>query len=727
MFIKDYSDFRKVFFDAFRENILPVLRVVVFLLYPYFLFSQTDTAREYESSMPEAEQVVEDIVSSTEVEEQVDFSFLTDVLEEYLRKPLNLNTASRAQLQLLPGMTDLHISQLFGYMEKFGALTSIFELQAVPGLRIEEIRPWLPFITVKEVGEKDIRKDSHHPAGPAPKDILRGLSYEFTHRITFVMEPQKGYFSEDTQSRPYEGSPMRHYSRFRARYGRNVSMAMVGEKDPGETFSWRPEKRLYGYDFLSGHLSIGNFGNLKRLLIGDYNLAVGQGLVLSRGVGFGKGAEVISNVKMPGKGVLPYSSVNENQFMRGAAATVAWKHIHLTGFYSRVGQDAVIQSDDTLAADELQVSSLRTSGLHRTEAEIAGKRALKETGYGGRLEYKSRTLTVGTTFYSQEFAGEINRRINEYNQFDFRGNHNFLYSVDIDRVYQNFNFFGEIARSRSGGMAGVVGLMSSLAPTVDVSVVARRFAKDFHSNKGYAFAERPTAIQNETGIYLGIQIMPHTRWKLCAYMDQFYFPWNRFGVDYPSRGWEFLAQLEYKPNRKTQAYIRFRSDNKEINASQYPEGQQVTYIVPTNKTQLRLHFQTGINRDITYRTRMEFAWFRQEGEAGSNGMMLYQDLIWKLGYKWKLTGRYALFDAPDYRARIYAYENDILGFFSIPPYYQIGSRYYLMANWKPVRRMDFWLRISQTRLYKADTFGSGLEQINGPSRTDVRLQVRVKI
>ena len=487
-----------------------------------------------------------------------------------------------------------------------------------------------------------------------------------------------------------------------------------------------PENRQYGYDFLSGHIAISNYGNLKNLVIGDYNLQVGQGMILSRGLGFGKGVEVISNLKMPNKGILPYSSVNENQLMRGAAATVALGDFYFTGFFSRISLDGSGILRDTLTDENIFATSIRTSGLHRTLLEQLFRRNLTETAYGGRVEYKARTLTIGATGYIQQYDFPVERPVNDYNQFDFRGDRNELIGVDFDWVFQNFNFFGEFGRSRSGGTGSILGMMSSLSPTVDVSILARRFTRDFHTSKGYVFAERPTAIQNESGIYLGLKIAPNPRWTFSSYFDQFYFPWNRFRASFPSRGWEFLSQLEFKPKRGTQVYLRFRSDNKEINADLFEPGQQVEYLIPTNKTQLRLHFQTKVHRDIQYKTRVEFAWYTQGEEEKHKGFLFYQDLVWKFDFKYKLTGRYAIFDAPDYNARIYAYENDVLGFFSIPPYYRTGSRFYLIFNWKPTRKLEFWVRAAQTHLFKEESFGSGLEQIIGPRRTEIKLQGRIK-
>ena len=177
----------------------------------------------------------------------------------------------------------------------------------------------------------------------------------------------------------------------------------------------------------------------------------------------------------------------------------------------------------------------------------------------------------------------------------------------------------------------------------------------------------------------------------------------------------------------------------------FPAGQQVTYLTASQKQQWRLHFETRITRDIMYRTRMEFSWFQQDRQR-ERGFLLYQDLSWKLGYKWKLTGRYAIFDVSSFDARIFAYENDVLGFFSIPPYYNTGNRYYLMLNFKPTRQLQFWVRISQTRLREIgeiqrppfidaappdESFviyaqGSGLNEVYSPTRTDLKLQVMWK-
>ncbi|MFK7923613.1 MAG: ComEA family DNA-binding protein [Bacteroidia bacterium] len=709
---------------------------------PSTAWSQNDTL----PSIPVDESIdqsIEDLILNTESDAQVDYSDLTDYLESLLLEPLNINQATYEQLLQLPGMNAIQANRLLAHVRKFGKLTTIYELQAITGYSPTFIRQFLPYVVVRDSQAKDINPNVKHPKGPSWEQIKGGLEGELLQRMAWVNETARGYTDPDTSFRDrlnesgnvigqdtllssrYAGDAIRHYSRLRIKYGKNVSIGMVGEKDPGEIFAWRPESRLYGYDYLSAHLAIAGFGRLKSLVVGDYTLQVGQGMILSRGLGFGKGAQVINSIKMPNQGIRPYRSVNENQYLRGAAATYAIEDIYITAFASKQYVDASVSERDTLDDEVLLAGGLQTSGLHRTPSELSNRKAVQEQLYGGRLEYRTPTLTIGTTHYYQQFSSSLSRPLNDYNQFDFRGDRNYLNGLDFDWVWQNFNLFGEFARSRSGGTGASVGLMGSIAPTVDISILARRYDIDFHSNKGYVFAERPTALQNESGIYIGLRYAPNPKWTLNTYFDQFYFPWNKFRASYPSRGWEFMAQLEYKPKRGTLIYARYRVDNKQINADNISEGPQLDYLVWGQRQQFRINFQTAVERQLNLRTRFEVSRYTQEGNV-SRGLLFYQDLSWKIGFKYKITARYALFDTDDFDSRIYAYENDILGFFSIPPYYRTGNRYYLIFNWKPTRKIEFWGRVAQSRFQDEQTVGSGLQAVNGPNQTEFKLQVRLK-
>lgn len=675
--------------------------------------------------------IIEDSMSDLESDDQTDWTPFTDRLEDLLKHPLNLNSATLEELLALPGLNSITAKGLIDYIFEFGALSSIYELQAVPGFDLATFQKIKPYVTVGDARAKDISPGVVHPQGPSLKEILKESSHEWLNRTVFTVEEQKGYTPADTSSTGrvssrYLGSKYRLYSRYRWRFARNFSVALTAEKDPGEKFEWAPKQNTYGFDYLSGHFFLRDFGRLKRLVVGDYTLQTGQGLALSSGLGFGKGAAVINSLKRRDFGIRPYASVNENQFMRGAAATYAIKNLYFTGFFSRTGLDANISARDTLTDEIELVSTLQTSGFHRTTSELEDKDAIKETMYGGRLQYKSRWLNVGATHFFQDFGADLQPSAAPYQRFNFSGQQNFLTSVDADLTYKNFNFFGEFARSKSGGTGLTAGMLSSLSPTVSLSLLYRRFERDFHSNRAFVFAERPTTARNETGIYAGLEVTPNPKWVFSSYFDQFWFPWQNFTAAFPSQGYEYMAQLMYKPKRSTAAYIRYRSDNKETNATEFEDGQQVEYIIPTRKQYLRFQFDHKLDRNVKIRTRAEHSWWKRGDEEQTTGFLIFQDLTYKIGYKLKLTGRYAIFNVEDYDARIYAYENDVLGFFSIPAYYRQGSRYYLIVNYKPTRNLEFWLRYARSKFPNENTLGSGLNEIQGSTQSEIKLQFRLK-
>ncbi|MEJ7586251.1 MAG: hypothetical protein WKI04_01690 [Ferruginibacter sp.] len=70
----------------------------------------------------------------------------------------------------------------------------------------------------------------------------------------------------------------------------------------------------------------------------------------------------------------------------------------------------------------------------------------------------------------------------------------------------------------------------------------------------------------------------------------------------------------------------------------------------------------------------------------------------------------------------YAYENDVLYSFSIPVFYEKGYRYYVNVNYDLTKKLSVWLRCAQT-IYKVQTeIGSGLDEIAGNKKTEVKLQ-----
>ncbi len=107
--------------------------------------------------------------------------------------------------------------------------------------------------------------------------------------------------------------------------------------------------------------------------------------------------------------------------------------------------------------------------------------------------------------------------------------------------------------------------------------------------------------------------------------------------------------------------------------------------------------------------------------------MIYQDIIYKpKNIPFSATMRYALFDTDDYDSRIYAFENDLLYEFSIPAFSNRGFRTYANLRYRVNRYLTAEFRVSKTYFNNRETVGSGLQEIDGNQRTDVKAQLRFK-
>ena len=258
-----------------------------------------------------------------------------------------------------------------------------------------------------------------------------------------------------------------------------------------------------------------------------------------------------------------------------------------------------------------------------------------------------------------------------------------------------------------------------------MAMVLRRFDPDYHAFYGNAFGEF-TRNANEHGIYWGIKAKLNKRWTLAAYYDRFSSPWLAFQADSPREGYEYLARLTYKPSRKVSMYAQIRDENKERNQSD--NITKTDYLVNTLRSNYIINLDFAPEKWIKFKSRVQGGSFNQQSPGSSPaslGYALIQDV--NLAYKkFELSTRFALFDTDDFDSRQYAYERDVLYSFSIPAYFGEGTRTYVMLRYKHSKKLSIWLRWSQTHFSDRDEISSGLERINGPRRSDLRLQVMHK-
>lgn len=679
------------------------------------LFSQKDTLPE----IPEtSRRLLEDYLQNSDEEGDFDFNTLYEDLERYIERPLNLNEATEADLQDLRLLSDVQIINFLRYREIAGDLVSLYELQAVPGLDLGTIQALLPYVAIS--GNTDDYQESI-------SDMLKEGQNELYLRWSRILETQRGYLplAEGETGSRYEGDPNQLYLRFKHSYSNRLSYGFTAEKDRGEAFFRGANKK--GFDFYSAHFYLRDYNQtLKALAIGDYTISLGQGLILYSGFGAGKSV-LATSVKRGGRVVRPYTSVNEANFMRGAALTLQFgEHWEVTAFGSYRGRDGNLTVADTLEVDRpiISFTSLDIDGLHRTPSEIEDRNTLFQLSYGGSIKYRIDRGHLAVNALMDQLDKPLIRREQPYNRYYFDGDKVGNASLDYAYRWRNFHFFGETAIGDNGVIATVNSMLAGLDPKLDIALVHRHFPRDYVALNANPFAET-TGARNETGMYLGLILRPAGGWQLSGYFDLWRHPWLRFNTDAPSGGYEYRFRIRHFKKRTYEAYLEVRDEVKGRNITLFDT--KTDWPVPSRIFQARLHLAYNLSKSLEWRSRIDVGFADNEIHELRQGFAIYQDLLYRpVGFPLSFTTRFALFDTDGYAIRFYAYENNLLYSFSIPAYYNRGSRFYLNLRYKEIRNLTLEARIAQTYWWDQDSFGSGLEEINGPVRTQVAAQIRYK-
>jgi hypothetical protein len=659
--------------------------------------------------------MIEDYVQGLDSED-FDFNTLFEDLENFRRHPLNLNKAGKTELSELKLLNQLQINNLIRYREFAGPLLSIYELQAVPGFDLTTIRVILPFIKVDEKGLLS--------ATPILKMMSQGTN-ELYLRTGRIVEKKRGYIPSSSTGIPaYIGDRFDHFVRFRHSFENRLSYGFTAQKDPGEAFF--TDNNRYGFDFYSFHFFLRQPNKyIKSLALGDFRVSFGQGLLIHSGFGTRKSAFVM-NIKRSGEALRQYTSLDENNFMRGAGITLQLnRHLEITAFASHKRRDATINIDtlDDVDDELVAFSSLLNTGLHRTQREIDNKHTLQHTTLGSRIKYERTQWHLAANVLYDHFDKPFQRNTQVYNQFYFAGSNLLGLSTDYTYIYRNFHFFGETAMSHNGSIASINGLFASLDRTVDVALLHRNLPRDYHSIFPNVFAENLLA-NNEQGLYAGIEIKPDKHWKWSAYADLWRHPWLRYQVNAPSQGSEYFTRISYNVKRKADFYIQFRIKTRERNDNS--DAQIKTRpLIPHSRIQWRLQMNHKVNKTFDLRSRIELSAYKIGNQSTTRGFMIYQDLLYKpIGFPLSIVSRIAFFDTEDFNSRIYAYENDVVYSFSVPVFYNQGARYYINLRYRGIRNLSIEFRLAQTWYTNIENIGTGQETIPGNRRTDWKVQVK---
>ena len=569
----------------------------------------------------QVERMAEDSDDDIDYEELLDYYiFLSD-------NPINLNSDDMVRLVELHLISAFQFEEVKKYRRYYGDFMFLDELEMVEGFDAQTIDIIRPLVYAGQDKSKDkitFRK------------LARYGKHQLLGRYEQILEKQQGYLPIDDSAllaKPnsrYLGCPQKLQFRYNYNYRNQIRAGFVVEKDAGEIFftdkvsdtikSLLGKQYRRGFDFIGFHLYAKDLGIVKAAVLGDYQLSFGQGLTLWSGMTFGK-AGAGSSVMKQARGIAPKASASEYGFMRGAAVTLGKGPFSGTVFYSHRWVDANVSVADSLDNEAEFVSSLQETGYHRTIGELLDRHAIRQQVVGGHLIYAIAHFEVGYTAYHTWLNVPLELRPSHYNQFYFQGKSLTNQGIDVKYVKGKYAVFGEMAMSlnfdstnliqtqRPWALAGLVGLTVKPAGYLNFTVMYRDYGRAYQNLLSNAFGEG-SRNQGQRGVYLGVEVAPAPYWTILAYADQFQFTWLTSQVNAPSRGHDYYLRVSHSFNRRTSAYLQFRSKTKMKNST---DGEVFShYPIFYTKNTVRFNITYELGWDIHCANKAEYAHYRNE-------------------------------------------------------------------------------------------------------------------
>lgn len=687
------------------------MRKLIIILFLLFISSSIWAQKELDEK--QRQQIIEKIIENKEG--GADYTDLQDQLDLFLQNPLDINLCSIEQLRLLSILNELQIEAIINHRKKYGKFIEIQELQVIDIIPQSTLYTLIPFISIDRANVnipsfKKMLKYSRH-------DIINLYQQQVQEN-----EGQRRRIKNDTFDKPYyEGNSLRSVLRYKMSYKNYFSIGFTGEKDAGEQFGQGINKR--GFDFNSAYIYIGERKYIKKLVIGDFNLMLAQGLTFGSGLSFGKSA-MVTNVKRNNNGIRPYRSVNENEFLRGIGTTLAFGRTVLTVFASKKKIDGNINGD-TLTGEDQSFTSIISSGLHRTKAEIVDKQTISQTLAGGRIAYKLKKLEIGASYAIIHFDQPLLKDLKPYNMYSFSGTTDKKAGIDYTWNYKNMMVFGETSKNLNGGWATINSILISLSQNLDYISVIRSYDKNFKPVLCNGWGENGQN-ENEQGWYNAISARFKKGFSFNAYFDIYRSPWLRYQINQPgTSGHDYLLELGYSPSKTFTGYIRLRSETKPLANTTEDYFKEITNYT---RHSIRTNLQVKISRNLNMKSRLEISQWSSTSQQTQKGIICFQDFDWKSSTgKISITGRITMFDIDGFYSRIYSYEDDMIYTYSVPMFLNRGTRVFILSKIKIRRNVDLWFKIAHTQYKNISTIGSGLDQILVPYKTDIKLQLRISL
>ncbi|MBF1643310.1 MAG: helix-hairpin-helix domain-containing protein [Prevotella sp.] len=638
------------------------------------------------------EECFEQFYAESEINES-DKEEIFALLSELAEHPLDLNTATREDLERIPFLNAQQIEDIQAYVYQYHGMRTLGELSMIESLDFQRRQLLSYFVYLSPVND--------NKPFPSLKEILS------KGRHTLLFTCKAPFYQRKGDINGYLGYPYKHSFRYNFHYNDYFQIGLIGAQDAGEPFF--SNKNKFGYDHYSFYIQLRKLGKIKNLVLGRYKLSFGQGLVINNTLSFGKYA-ALSTLGRQTNGIRVYSSRSSINYLQGAAATIELAHnLDLTTFLSYRTIDATLTSNG-------DIKTILNTGYHRTAKEMERKDNASQFTTGGNLNWRCGRLTLGLTALFTHFDKALSPNTDlYYRRYAPSGNDFWNVGINYSYMRKRWSLAGETATCNGGTLATINNISVQVKSNLSLLAMQRYYRYDYTGLFAHGFAEGGK-IQNENGLLLGTNWEIKHGLSLIAYTNYSYFSHPRFGSHTASHTWDNVLNLYYT-HKVWSLCAGYKLKLRE--KDDFNKTALINEI--TQRGRLTLNYKAK-----TWVSKTQFDISACHNFSNSIGYMASENVTWVPNSWLQLTALLGYFHTDDFSSRIYIYERRPLYSFSFPSFYGIGLHYALFARAELSPNLALILQSSTTSYFDRDKISSGLQQINGSTKSDLELQMRWK-
>ena len=658
------------------------------------------------------EDIIEQLATTNDEESSFQWENLMEDLADLKEHPLNINIATKEQLERFPFLSSQIVENILYYIYKYGPMLSAKELMMVEGMDRRTARYLQLFVTFKQPEKEEDKFDI--------KRVFKYAKQEFSTRVDIPLYTRSGYQSytseyiKENPNKRYLGPSVYHNFRYSFRYSDKVYVGLTAEKDAGEPFFAGTNKK--GYDYYSPYIYVRDIGRIRALALGNYRLNYGYGLVMNTDFSMGKTA-TLSTLGNKAQGIKKHSSTDEYNYFQGIAGSYRMgKRWTADAFYSYRQMDGTV--------DGRFITSLKKDGYHRIPRDIEKKNAFTNQLIGSNIHYNGKYFEAGLTSVYNVFNGVLKTTERAYNKYYPRGRDFFNVGVNYKLFWKKLILQGETAVDKGGRIATMNMLRYQPEESYQLIVMNRFYDVAYQSLYARSVGEG-SSVQNESGLYIGLEASLLHNFKFSAYGDFFYFPFKKYQLSKNgTKGFDGLAQLSYSPGYQLDMFIRYRYKNKHKDFNP-DEGKR--QIIPYIQQKWKYQLNYSPMDEWVLKTSVDYVHNAFQHQKASQGVLIGQSVGYKLRkLPLQLDASMAWFHTDDYASRISMYEKSLLYAFSIPSFYGKGERYAFNLRYEINSHFIFQAKAAWTHYRDREVISSGLEQIDGNVKSDLYMQLRIK-